>query len=241
MFLPVVGPQNLLPPSRGAGIRIGGPVFAPVAGCPALGLVAPGFEQYPIIGRSGLVFRRLRAERQTGRFGMQTWTAFYTVIGGASAALLGLLFVAISMNAVATLGPGQENSRRLAEQAFQNYLAVLMVSLLSLFPEISISTFGMVTLFVTAVWIVWVFVRLYQVIASPAGLVSRLLTLRRHLSSLIGFGLLTFAALRMAVSGRDERDWFAAAAIVLLFSATTVSWELLIGIAKTEARTRPPA
>jgi hypothetical protein len=39
----------------------------------------------------------------------------------------------------------------------------------------------------------------------------------------------------------DERDGFAAAAIMLLFSATTVSWEILIGIAKTEAQMRPPA
>ena len=46
---------------------------------------------------------------------MQAWTAFYTVIGGASAALLGLLFIAVSVNAVAAMGPGQEHSRRLAE------------------------------------------------------------------------------------------------------------------------------
>jgi hypothetical protein len=167
---------------------------------------------------------------------MQAWTAFYTVIGGASAALLGLLFIAVSVNAAATMGPGQEHSRRLAEQAFQNYLVVLMVSLLSLFPEISIATFAMVSLLVTAVWIVWVVVRLWQVIASPGSVGARLLQLRRHLSSLIGFGLLTVAALRMAAGGRDERDWFAAAAIVLLFSAITVSWEFLIGIARTEAR-----
>ena len=38
---------------------------------------------------------------------MQAWTAFYTVIGGASAALLGLLFIAVSVNAVAAMGPGQ--------------------------------------------------------------------------------------------------------------------------------------
>jgi hypothetical protein len=167
---------------------------------------------------------------------MQAWTAFYTVIGGASAALLGLLFIAVSVNAVAAMGPGQEHSRRLAEQAFQNYLVVLMVALLSLFPDISIPTFAMVSLFVTAVWILWVFVRLWQVIASPDSLGVRLLQLRRHLSSLIGFGMLTVAALRMAINGEDERNWFAAAAIVLLFAAITVSWEFLIGLARTEAR-----
>jgi hypothetical protein len=54
------------------------------------------------------------------------------VISSASAALLRLLFVSISINAPATLGEGQDHSRRLAEQAFQNYLAVLMVAQLAL-------------------------------------------------------------------------------------------------------------
>jgi hypothetical protein len=169
---------------------------------------------------------------------MQAWTAFYSVIGGASAALLGLLFIAISVNAVATMGPGQDNSRLRAEQAFQNYLVVLMVALLSLFPDISIATFGKVSLLVTAVWIAWVFVRLWQMIASPGSLATRWTVLRGHISSLIGFGMLTVAAVRMAVMGQDERDWFAAATIVLLFSAITVSWDFLIGIARTEASSK---
>ena len=167
---------------------------------------------------------------------MQAWTAFYTVIGGASAALLGLLFIAVSVNAAAAMGPGQEHSRRLAEQAFQNYLVVLMVSLLSLFPEISIPTFAMVTLFVTAVWIPLGVRAALAGDRQPGSLGFRLLQLRRHLSSLIGFGMLTGAALRMAINGEDERNWFAAAAIVLLFAAITVSWEFLIGLARTEAR-----
>jgi hypothetical protein len=197
-----------------------------------------GFERNPVIGQCGCPPGLLPARRKGGAIGMQAWTAFYTVIGGASAALLGLLFIAISVNAAATMGPGQENSRLRAEQAFQNYLVVLMVALLSLFPEISIATFGRVSLMVTAVWIAWVFVRLWQMIASPGSLVTRWIVLRGHVSTLIGFGMLIVAALRMALGGQDERDWFAAATIVLLFSAITVSWDFLIGIARTEARSK---
>ncbi len=68
---------------------------------------------------------------------MQAWAGFYAAIAAASAALLGLLYVAVSINATAALGPDQPVSQRLAEQAFQNYLAVLMVALLSLFADIS--------------------------------------------------------------------------------------------------------
>jgi hypothetical protein len=75
-------------------------------------------------------------------------------------------------------------------------------------------------------------------IANPGSLAARWIVLRGHVSSLIGFGMLTVAALRMAIGGQDERDWFAAATIVLLFSAITVSWDFLIAIARTEARDR---
>jgi len=56
---------------------------------------------------------------------MQAWSQFYAAMAGASAALLGLLFVVVSINAPAALGPEEAVSRRLAEQAFQNYLTVL--------------------------------------------------------------------------------------------------------------------
>ena len=65
------------------------------------------------------------------RAALVRWFA-YAVIGAVDATLMGLLFVALSMNAVVALSRGPEGSRRLAEQAFENYLAVLMVSLLAL-------------------------------------------------------------------------------------------------------------
>ncbi|HEY2835802.1 MAG TPA: hypothetical protein VGI89_04470 [Rhizomicrobium sp.] len=127
-------------------------------------------------------------------------------------------------------------SRRLAEQAFQNYLVVLMASLIALMPGISRSTFGMVTLMVIAVWILWVFIRLYQVMAASGGMATRISNLRRHLPSLIGFGLITYAATTMALTPDDQRINFASGTIVLLFAATAVSWQFLGAIAQTEAK-----
>ncbi len=48
------------------------------------------------------------------------------------------------------------NSRRCAEQAFQNYVVVVFVSLLALFPSMSLSESGFVTLSLTAVLGIWV-------------------------------------------------------------------------------------
>ena len=158
---------------------------------------------------------------------MEAWAPFYTAIAAASAALLGLLYVVVSINAAAALGPGEPVSRRLTEQAFQNYLAVLMVALLALFADISAVVYGWVTLAATAGWSVWVVVRFVQTIAARGERRFWLASIRRHLSSLIGFGMLLSAALRMALGWGEDYNWLAASTLVLLFSATDVSWELL--------------
>jgi hypothetical protein len=165
---------------------------------------------------------------------MQAWSNFYAVIGASAATLMGLLFVAMSMNAVVALSRGPEGSRRLAEQAFENYLAVLMVSLLALFPDMRLISFGRITLLVTGAWTIWVVVRLYQAATEPSVHETRLVAIRRHASTLIGFGLLIYSVGRMALGSEDTHDSLAAANIVLLFSATEKSWGLLNRIASAK-------
>jgi hypothetical protein len=158
---------------------------------------------------------------------MQVWTQFYATIGTASAAILGLLFVAVSINAPAALGPQEGPSRGLTEQAFQNYLAVMMVSFLALFPGTETPTLSAVTLITTAGWSVWVVIRFCQMFRHRVERQLWFYSMRRHISSLIGFGILLVSALRMALNWGTAYSWFAAATLVLLFSATTVSWQLL--------------
>jgi hypothetical protein len=163
---------------------------------------------------------------------MQGWIEFYSTIGGFAATLLGLLFVAVSINAPVILSDAHVHSKRLAEQAFQNYLAVMMVSLLAIYPTITVQSFGFVTLSVMAVRGAWVLVRLYLTFSERHIHGSYLQTLRRQFASFVGFGLLIFAAVKMAFNSGDTRELLATSLIVLLFSATTVAWELLLTIAK---------
>jgi hypothetical protein len=163
---------------------------------------------------------------------MQLWTQFYATVGAASAALLGLLFVAISINVSSARGLEDPASRRLTEQAFQNYLAVMMLAFVALFPGIKTTTFGAVTLVATASSSVWVVVRLYQTFSEGLKERSWISAVRGHLPSLIGFGILFVSALRMALNWDEAFNSLAASALVLLFSATAASWELLWRIAK---------
>lgn len=167
---------------------------------------------------------------------MQPWTQFYATIAAAAAALLGLLFVVVSINVSAALGPDGVVSRRLTEQAFQNYLAVMLVAFLALFPGISTTTFGMVTLVATVSWSAWVVVRFYQTLTLHIRRRSWIPSLRRHVSSLLGFGILLASALRMALGWGDAFNSLAASTLVLLFSATAVSWELLRQMANPAPR-----
>jgi hypothetical protein len=112
---------------------------------------------------------------------MQAWFNFYAVIGASAATLTGLLFVAVSMNAVVVLSKGPQGSRQAA--------------------------------------------------AEPSVHEKRLVTIRRHASTLIGFGLLIYSAGRMALDGNDMLNTLAAANIVLLFSATERARGLLNRIA----------
>jgi hypothetical protein len=165
---------------------------------------------------------------------MQIWSAFYAVIGGAAAGLMGLLFVAVSINAKAILSEAQGSSRRLGEQAFHNYVIVLFVSLVALFPSLTISEFSFVTFTVVAVSAIWMLVRVYSAFTEHHDGSSRPLALFRHLSSLIGFGMLIFATARMAFKSATSLNLLAASTIVLLFAATRASWELLLRIARVK-------
>jgi len=160
---------------------------------------------------------------------MQAWGLVYSVTGASAATLLGLLFVAVSIHSGAS-GSMHQNSRLLAEQAFQNYLVVMLVSLLALFPSLTLVELGYSTLGLTAARAAWAAVRMYRAAMQPYGGSSRLQSLRRQVASLIGFGLLIQGAVRMARDWGDPRTTFAIAVVVLLFSATTVAWELLLRI-----------
>lgn len=167
---------------------------------------------------------------------MQNWSTFYEMIGGAAATLLGLLFVAVSVNAEKILGLAHTHSRLLAEQAFQNYLAVLTITLIAFYPGITTRSFGYVVLGTTVSWSIWVVVRAFRSLSSAAAKdASYIERLRRYILSFVGFVMLLYAGLDMSFAKHDDHSNVAMALLMLLISATVVSWELLIRMAGKES------
>jgi len=167
---------------------------------------------------------------------MQTWQNFYEMLGGAGATLLGLLFVSVSMNAQIILGSTHMQSRRLAEQAFQNYLAVLVVALLVSLPTIGDESLGYTLLSVTGIWSGWALVRLVSTLRNPIIGDTRRNVVRRYLATIGGFGLIVYAALDLVIGKGDQMTYIAVGAMLLLISATIASWELLTKVAEDKFR-----
>lgn len=168
---------------------------------------------------------------------MNAWHEFYNVIAGAAATLLGLVFVSVSLNADVILGSGNKHSKRLAEQAFQNYLGVLIIALMVLIPGIPDRDFGFSLLCLSVAWSAWVLARAFQsASAHPMGY-SRLAALRRFFAPISAFAVLAYAGHAMWTGHNDVHGSVAAGVMVLLLSATVVSWDLLIKIAEEKYAT----
>jgi len=163
---------------------------------------------------------------------------FYQMIGATAATLIGLLFVSMSLNAETILGDDHKHARRLAEQAFQNYLAVLFVSLMDFFPHIGSVAFGQTLICAAAIWGSWTITRFFQVVRAPPAGYSLVRALRRYIPPLIGFAMLFVVGLETAFQKRDESTTCAIAILLLLLSATIVSWELLVQIAAEKYTSR---
>ena len=162
---------------------------------------------------------------------MQGWTQFYAVVAAVAATLMGLVFVAVSVNAVESVGPGRETSRRLSEQALQNYLTTVLIALVALTPDLSTRSFGFVAICMTAITGGVTILRLGTLLSKSDSSVLRRRSLQRYATSVIGFALLIFSAVRMSLGDGDHRTLFAASLLVLLGSATMLSWDVLLRIA----------
>jgi hypothetical protein len=160
---------------------------------------------------------------------MQAWSQLFSVTAESAATMLGLLFVAVSIHGGVS-GGMHRNSRMLAEQAFSDYVVVILMSTVGLFPYLTIRELGISALALTAARGLWAAIRMYKAATQPFVDDSRWKSLRRQIPSLVGFALLIHAAARIALNHEDARTEFAAAVVFLSFAATAVAWELLLRI-----------
>jgi hypothetical protein len=117
---------------------------------------------------------------------------------------------------------------RLIQQAFRNFMATLMISGVMLMPRLSATTIGEIVLALIVTASIWGAARFVLAARTFATEPKRRGSVRRHATSLIGYALVSAAAMRNLAGQVDTFPLLAAGVLVLLGSAATISWDIMM-------------
>jgi len=163
---------------------------------------------------------------------LDQWNNFFVMVGGGSAALAGLIFVAISINP-STIFRNLTHKNR-AINMLSGFTAVFMACSLALIGNQPLAALGLEWF---ALWLIAtiIFVRGY-IVAIRAGMSSVGLTLPRLGGGTICY-LAEVAGAIFLIFGRSAGLYIAAIATVVLFGfLISGAWLLMIGIQEDQAK-----
>jgi hypothetical protein len=165
------------------------------------------------------------------------WHDFFLASAGASAALLGLLFVGVSINLGAIAARERVDLRAKAALAFSNLIYVLMISLLLLVadPEAHGLAIGLGA--IAGLGLVRVVGHLRVIIRAQRRFRDQLPTLRRIGWTIAADLVLGYVAVVLYAAG-DARVivLIVAAVFILLIGASDIAWEMLVQVSQERDR-----
>jgi hypothetical protein len=161
--------------------------------------------------------------------GVESWHDFYLAVGSASAALLGLLFVGVSINLASVTAAERTDLRTRADLAFSNLLYLLCVSLIVLIPGTDAPSLALSFMFVAGVGLFRIARRLAGLIRSSSSSWKSIATIRRLSWTVAADLALLYVAALLAMRGDAVPLYFGTFVVfILLIGAADVSWELLV-------------
>jgi hypothetical protein len=168
---------------------------------------------------------------------LAAWHDFYITIGAASASLVGLLFVALSLNPDAVTGPAHHNFRAFAEQAFTSFSAVLLIALFFLVPTNDPPTLGIQYLALAAIGGLRIIRRAPSMWRLRSRMPETLIwRLALPAAALVGLGL---SAIGLMMGNPSALYWLVVVIIGLLMSAARSAWDLLVTVSEERRRAEP--
>jgi hypothetical protein len=164
---------------------------------------------------------------------VQVWHDFFMTAGGASAALLGLLFVGVSIHLDEVVH--RPDVRITARGAFQALIGVLTGSLMALIPRISDQAFGDALL---GLGIAGILTTLWDGVHMLGS--DPLLGIRRALRRLgirvAGLSMFMVAgATFLSVGAGRALIWLMVAVFLLFASSAQAAWDLIVEVAQAKA------
>jgi modulator of FtsH protease len=166
------------------------------------------------------------------------WHDFFLAAAGASAALLGLLFVGVSINLAAIAADERVDLRARAGQAFTNLVFVLLIGLIMLIPNPDARLLGAALGLLAAVALIRVALNVANVIRARTHTFGRFATLRRIGWTAIANVVLAFSAWRIWDSNgaADIMINLVIVVAVLLIGAADIAWEMLTEVSREGSR-----
>jgi hypothetical protein len=157
------------------------------------------------------------------------WHDFFLAATGASAALLGLLFVGVSINLSAIAADERVDLRARAAQAFTNLVFVLVIGLLLLIPHLDPTTLASGLALVAAFGLYRVARNVYEVVRERERFNNRRSTIRRIGWTVVADAVLVFTAWRIwdSAGAASVIGNLVSVVFVLLVGAADIAWEML--------------
>ena len=159
-----------------------------------------------------------------------SWHDFYLTMGTASASLIGLLFVALSLNIDAITDDSRDDLRAFADQAFSSFSVVLLIAVFFLIPENGAGILG-------GLYVVLSFFAGYRIVRRAPAVWKGRRRGRPGEATLWRFVLPTAAVLGLFAVGlglmlgqSSALYWLVSVIIVFLMSAARSSWDLLVKV-----------
>ncbi|HEY2915674.1 MAG TPA: hypothetical protein VGI98_00520 [Candidatus Limnocylindrales bacterium] len=165
---------------------------------------------------------------------LASWSNVFLAEAGASAALLGLLFVGVSINLGALSLTERADLRAKAEQAFSNLLYVLAISLLLLGPDSDATGDGIALGSIAVVAVLRTLGNIRAVRRLRRTSLNRA-SLRRFSWTVVAALMLGYVAVRFwTVADGRATTFVLIATLVLMFGAADTAWEMLVEVSQDE-------
>ncbi|HUI90085.1 MAG TPA: hypothetical protein VLX61_15305 [Anaerolineales bacterium] len=163
---------------------------------------------------------------------VEGWRDFYHLIGDASAALLGLLFVSLSLNVRAVTRTGNAGLRLLAVQAFISYLSTLMFAVIFLIPNQGPMGLGLPMMGIGLIVLSVTVFRIRETRRGGSRPWNRGRLAFRFAVPLVCFAAVLMIAVSVLLGQTAGLYWFVPVVIVLFWIASINAWELLLRLGK---------
>ena len=165
------------------------------------------------------------------------WHEFFAAVAGASATLVGLLFVALALSPAIMADEGPAGLRVWSGQTFHSFLVVLAIGLVALIPDETGTTLAITLAILGGQGIVRLSLDLRLARRDPDPIWHGRQALLRFAAPAAAYVCCLWAAAEAWRGHEKAFDWLVGATFLLVISASSTCWDLL----KAVGTRRPPS